>query len=121
MSRILIIDDSETVCTKLRRNLIMLQHTVVVKYNSLDGIRDLDAIFPDLVVLNVSNNEMDVYDIIEVIRRLSLSIPILILADEKSDEEYIKGINHGADDVILKTDFEYIIGRIEACLTLKDL
>ena len=122
MAKILVVDDAEEMIRLLQCQLTSQGHEVVAAdsgYAALDIVVDER---PDVVLLDVQMPEMDG---IEVCRRLkadpaTCTIPVIMLTAKGSDEDFVAGLNAGADDYVSKPfQSEVLAARIRSALRNK--
>jgi DNA-binding response OmpR family regulator len=66
-----------------------------------DGIRDIKAKSPDIIILDVNLPEINGFEILKSIRSIS-NVPVIVLnvSDDEADQR--RGLELGADDYIFK-------------------
>ena len=104
MTRILVVDDSPINLKLITASLIPLDYEVVTASNGREALERVDAVQPDLIILDVMMPEMNGY---EACRRLRhkptiAQRPIMMLTAQDSLEERINGLEAGADDYMCK-------------------
>lgn len=70
-----------------------------------DGREALDAIekkLPDLMLLDVCMPVLDGWSVLEAVRELSLTVPVLMLTALESPDDAVRGLRLGADDYLRK-------------------
>jgi len=60
-----------------------------------------DAIFPDLIILDIMMPQMDGFDVTKQVRMRS-GVPIILLTAKSSDDDKIQGFELGADEYVTK-------------------
>ncbi len=115
---VLIIDDN----AEIRAYLIKLFADSYIVYsaeNGEEGLKMTKKHMPDLVISDITMEEMDG---LELCRRIkednTLShIPVILLTASKNPETHLQGINEGADDYITKPfDDDILTARVESLL-----
>jgi NarL family two-component system response regulator YdfI len=115
--RVLITDDHAIVRDGLRLILETTDHVVVVgeAANGKEALQRVDALHPDVVLMDLRMPEMDG---LEAIQRLQVEHPgvaIIILTTYNEDELMLRGLQAGARGYLLKdTERETLIATIEA-------
>ncbi|MDI6795379.1 MAG: response regulator [Desulfatibacillaceae bacterium] len=116
---ILIIDDDPAVHELLTQYLTLSHYRVFDAYDGNSGIRMVEEIHPDLVLLDVQMPGMDGFATLLAIReKAQLSdIPILFLTSLDRQHLKVKGLELGADDYITKPfNSSELLARIKAAL-----
>jgi DNA-binding response OmpR family regulator len=114
--RILVVDDEDDVRSLLRELLERASYTVAEASTGRDGLRELFATPPDLVVLDVTMPELDGWQTLERIRDLS-EVPVLMLTARGGELEKVRGLQSGADDYMTKPfGRQELLARVEALL-----
>ncbi|WP_348797268.1 two-component regulator propeller domain-containing protein [Flavobacterium adhaerens] len=115
---VLIIDDN----FEIRSYLIKLfseNYVVYSAQNGEEGLKLTKQHMPDLVISDITMDEMDG---IELCRRIKENndlshIPVILLTASKNTETHLQGINEGADDYITKPfDDDILVARVESLL-----
>jgi len=100
-SRILVVDDDAIARDVVRGVLERAGHRVSEAAGGRAGLRELYALTPDLVILDVEMPEMDGWATLERIRDLS-DVPVLMLTARETELERVRGLQGGADDYVVK-------------------
>jgi DNA-binding response OmpR family regulator len=119
LQTILLVDDDPKVRSAIG---MMLRHSgyhVETAKRGSEGIKQVAAIGPDLVLMDVMMPGMDGFEATQRIRRLpkGRKIPIIFLSAEAEVEQVIKGLRSGGDDYITKpVQMGELLARIAARL-----
>jgi two-component system response regulator PfeR len=100
-SKILVIEDDQTVNDLLCENLSRLGYTVSHAY---DGERGLNLALDDeyeIILLDVMMPKLDGFDVLQSLRQHKSS-PVLMLTAKGAEEDRITGFKTGADDYLTK-------------------
>ena len=102
-SKVLIIDDDESICLYLEQELNSL-FSVVACNNGSEGLRMALDIVPDLIISDVIMPEMDGYALLRSIKKNSniSHIPVILLTSRTEYDHRIKGWDKGADAILAK-------------------
>ncbi|OAI39827.1 hypothetical protein AYO40_05395 [Planctomycetaceae bacterium SCGC AG-212-D15] len=123
-SRVLVVDDNNTVRYTLSLNVTQLGHKPVAAANGREGLDKLRAEAFDLVLLDVMMPEMDGYAVLEEIKndpKLRV-IPVIMVSGNEEMSSVVRCIERGAEDYITKPPAAALLrARIEACLEKKRL
>ncbi|MFB9075997.1 two-component regulator propeller domain-containing protein [Flavobacterium procerum] len=115
---VLIIDDN----AEIRAYLIKLFSDNYIVYsaeNGEEGLKLTKKHMPDLVISDITMEEMDGLELCRKIKEdNALShIPVILLTASKNPETHLQGINEGADDYITKPfDDDILTARVESLL-----
>ena len=115
---VLIVDDN----AEIRGYLIKLfseKHIVYSAENGEEGLKLTKKHMPDLVISDITMEEMDGLELCKKIKQSNdLShIPVILLTASKNPETHLQGINEGADDYITKPfDDDILVARVESLL-----
>ena len=114
--RILLVDDDKTLLRLMREALTKAEYEVVTASNGIDGLQELYAKQPDLVMLDVMMPRMDGWETASRIRQVS-RVPIIMLTAKDEESDKLKGFDAGADDYVTKPfSFAEIVARVGAVL-----
>ncbi|AWK06535.1 hybrid sensor histidine kinase/response regulator [Flavobacterium crocinum] len=115
---VLIIDDN----AEIRAYLVKLFSDNYIVYsaeNGEEGLKMTKKHMPDLVISDITMEEMDGLELCRKIKEdNALShIPVILLTASKNPETHLQGINEGADDYITKPfDDDILTARVESLL-----
>jgi two-component system KDP operon response regulator KdpE len=112
--RILIVDDEVRILNFLVSKLRSSGYDVLTAGNGLEGLEQVKAQEPDLIVLDVLMPRMDGLAMLKELRSFS-AVPVIILTAKGADTDRIKGLQLGADDYLPKPfNPDELVARIEA-------
>lgn len=115
--KILVIEDDAKTASLMCKGLSHEGFIVDTCSNGEDGLELAIASKPDLMVLDVMLPKLDGWEVLKQLRRLGLSMPILMLTARDSVEHRVKGLTLGADDYIVKPfAFSELVARIRTVL-----
>ncbi|HLI95831.1 MAG TPA: response regulator [Candidatus Baltobacteraceae bacterium] len=102
--RILVVDDDRNLRKIIQTNLELAGYDVTTAANGEEALRILDAMQPDLIVLDVMMPMMDGYEVARRVRRhpSNAHVPIIMLTAKSEVEDKLAGFEAGADDYITK-------------------
>jgi len=101
MTKILLIDDDEKLGELLATFFERFDMDLVAATHPDEGLRQLEAAKPDLVILDVMLPGQDGFEVCRTIRRSS-NIPIIMLTARGEVTDRIVGLEIGADDYLPK-------------------
>ena len=117
MSRILIIEDEAPMRTALADLLAAEGYRVLSAADGECGLqRALDE-KPDLILLDIMMPKLDGFALCAELRRLALTVPVLMLTAKGQIEDRVAGLDAGADDYLVKPfSTEELLARVRALL-----
>jgi two-component system, OmpR family, response regulator MprA len=116
MTTILVVDDDPNILSVLGRGLRFEGYDVQLAADGVEALRLARVEPPDLVVLDVMLPGMDGLEVCQRLRR-GTSVPLLMLTARDAVPDRIAGLDHGADDYLIKPfDFDELLARIRALL-----
>lgn len=117
MSKILIIEDDFMIAESTQTLLRYQQFDVVWVNNGFDGLKQLQQYPFDVVLLDLGLPMMDGMQVLKNIRSLYPTLPVLIISARDQLQNRVDGLNHGADDYLIKPyEFDELLARIHALL-----
>jgi DNA-binding response OmpR family regulator len=115
-SRILVVDDDDDIRGLLRALLERAGHEVTEAPDGREGLRELYATSPDLVILDVAMPGLDGWATLGRIREVT-DIPVLMLTARDAELERVRGLQAGADDYVVKPfGRQELVARVEVLL-----
>lgn len=124
MLRILIIDDVETNRFVLRNIISGMGHQPVLAENGVQGLKIMERIVPDLILLDVAMPEMDGFEFCEIIKKdiKTRDIPIIFISAFDEAEDIVKGFEAGGADYVTKPFIQEVVrSRVEVQLKLSEM
>jgi DNA-binding response OmpR family regulator len=116
MPHVLVIEDDVDVRDAIGRLLTATGHEVRLCATALDGLREVAARPPDIVVLDLGLPDLDGAAVLSRIRATS-QVPIVVATAREAESEMIRLLRAGADDYVVKPySAEQIEARIAAML-----
>jgi two-component system cell cycle response regulator CtrA len=113
--RVLVIEDDADVAKLVRLALENERFVCDVEGNGDDGISTLPLFKYDIVILDLGLPDMDGLEVLRLIRKDDVKIPVLILSGLDDSERKVKGLSLGADDYLTKPfNSEELVARIKA-------
>ncbi|MCD0470593.1 two-component regulator propeller domain-containing protein [Flavobacterium sp. JAS] len=115
---VLIIDDNADIRAYLIK-LFSANYMVYSAENGEEGLKLTKKHLPDLVISDITMQEMDGLELCRKIKENpDLShIPVILLTASKNPETHLQGISDGADDYITKPfDDDILLARVESLL-----
>jgi len=121
-NKILIVDDDPAFIRLVDKILAEKGYEVLKAMNGQEALRLVFDHKPALVLLDVVMPGMDGWQICHRIRDLS-DVPIIMLTgNQMAEEDIVRGLDHGADDYILKpVGNRELVARVRAILRRAEL
>lgn len=124
MLRILIIDDVETNRFVLRNIITDMGHQPVLAENGKQGLKIMERIIPNLILLDVAMPEMDGFEFAEIIKKdvKTRNIPIIFISAFDAPEDIVKGFEAGGADYVTKPFIQEVVkSRVDVQLKLAEM
>jgi two-component system KDP operon response regulator KdpE len=113
---VLVVDDEPRMVGFVRMNLELEGYRVSSSSNGMDAIEQVRKELPDLVILDIMMPEMDGYETLERIRKVS-NVPVIMLTVKAEEEDKVHGLELGADDYVVKPfSPRELVSRVKAAL-----
>jgi two-component system response regulator MprA len=117
MEKVLIVDDDQRLLKMLQRTLAYEGFDAIT---AGDGEEALDKIYtqrPDLIILDWMLPKMDGLDVLQTLRADRNETPILMLTARDAVQDRVNGLEHGADDYLVKPFASVeLVARVRALL-----
>lgn len=116
MRSVLIIDDDVRLSGMLRQYFARHEISLTACYNGVAGLGAVTEQHHDLVLLDVMLPDIDGFEVLRRLRKLS-DVRIMLLTARGDAADRVRGLRLGADDYLPKPfDVEELVARIEAVL-----
>ena len=113
---ILVVDDEPRMVQFITMNLELEAFRVVSAFDGYQALEKMTRELPDLVVLDIMMPEMDGFETLRKIRKVS-AVPVIFLSAKGEEFDRVKGLDLGADDYIAKPfSPRELVSRIRAVL-----
>src|SRR5918997_5707901 len=97
----LVIDDDQDMQVMVGHALQRAGYDVLSATGGQQGLDRLEAVQPDIVLLDVNLPELDGFEVCRRIR-LASQAPIIMLTARNEEEDVVRGFRLGADDYVTK-------------------
>lgn len=115
-SKVLVVEDEETLLFTLAHNLRREGYTVITAARGDDGLKLAREQQPDLIVLDVMLPGVDGIQVCRLLRRDS-TVPIIMLTALGGEGDRVAGLDTGADDYMPKPfGMRELLARVRALL-----
>ncbi|WP_018759949.1 response regulator transcription factor [Paenibacillus terrigena] len=114
--KVLVIEDEQDISRILKDYITISGYEVLVAENGQDGLKFIDTLSPDFIILDIMLPDVDGIELCRQIRE-TCNTPILILSARGSDTDKVLGLGFGADDYMTKPfSLSELVARINAHL-----
>jgi signal transduction histidine kinase len=120
---ILVAEDSPTQADHLRLLLEGEGYRVYVVANGREGLGRVQLTQPDLIISDVVMPEMDGFAFCQAVKSDARTkrIPFVLLTERNTPADFVKGLQHGADNFITKPPGDYLLERVRRIFDNLDL
>ena len=116
-ARILLVEDDKSLARVIRDYLTMASFDVTACEDGLIALEIFKSRPFDICIVDVMLPKMDGYTLVEKIRAVNKTTPVIFLTSKSAKEDRIKGFVTGGDDFITKPfDIEELVLRINVFL-----
>ena len=113
--RILLVEDHKPLVQALKKGLEEEGHAVDVAYDGEEAAYKARAVEYDTIVLDLMLPKEDGLSLLTRWRREGLQTHVLVLTAKGSTEDKVRGLDHGADDYLVKPfQLEELLARLRA-------
>ena len=108
VKNILIIEDDDFFRELIRKKLLSENINVLEAVDGESGIKLVSEKKPDLIILDLLLPNMDGFEVLSKIKSNTdlSSIPVIILSNLGQQEDIERGLKLGADDYLVKSQFD---------------
>jgi len=116
-TRILVVEDDESLMLGLKENLDVAGYDVVTAADGPAALKAGLETAPDLVILDVMLPGMSGYDVCRKLRDSGAQMPIVMLTARQDEFDKLHGFEMGADDYVTKPfSIKELLARLRAIL-----
>lgn len=119
VSKILVVDDDESILELVKINLELMGHDVLTAPDGIKGFALVKQELPDLIILDVMMPEVDGFTVAQRVRQYpgAKETPILMLTALGMLQDKVQGFNSGVDDYLVKPfELDELKVRVKALL-----
>jgi DNA-binding response OmpR family regulator len=117
LARILVVEDELSMRTVLHDCLAGQGYRVLLAADGATGLQMAINEKPDLILLDIMMPQLDGFTVCAELRRLTQTVPILMLTAKGRLEDRVSGLDIGADDFLVKPfSRDELLARVRALL-----
>ena len=110
----MVIDDDKLTTRLVNDKLTKAGYAVHTAHDGQEGLRQMYAHRPDLIILDLMMPKMDGWTTCRRIREVS-DVPIIMLTTQDRPQDVIRGLDEGADEYVTKPfDLDVLAARVRA-------
>ena len=98
---IIIIEDEKNICNFIETVLPPQNYQVTCAYTGTDGLKLIESLKPDVVLLDLGLPDMDGLELIQEVRSTS-ALPIIVISARTLERSKVAALDLGADDYLTK-------------------
>lgn len=117
-SRIIVIEDQEDLAALYEASLKKAGYEVINAYTGEEGVAEFQAGGADVIMLDMTLPEMNGVQVLQEIRNLSTSVPVVVVTGETSDETRQQCERLGDNEYLTKpADYKSLLHTIRRSLS----
>src|SRR5205085_5331849 len=115
-SKIVVVENDMRIVRYLRAHLQEQQFQVHTVSHGIQLLRQLDLEEPDIILLATRLSDISGAEVLQRLREFS-AIPVMMLCDNADEDEHVRLLDLGADDLVLKPfNIKEVLARIRVLL-----
>jgi DNA-binding response OmpR family regulator/signal transduction histidine kinase len=115
-SKVVVVENDTRITRYLRANLEEQQYQVHTISHGIQFLRQLDLEEPDIILLSTRLADMSGIELLQRLREFSLT-PVIILSEEHDEDERVRFLDLGADDLVVKPfSMKELLARVRVLL-----
>ncbi len=115
--RVLVVDDEPPIRRFLRTSLAPQGYTVLEADDGTAALEQLQRNSVDVVVLDLGLPNMHGFEVIERLRAMGSTVPIIVLSSRTDEAGKVRALDLGADDYVTKPfGIDELLARIRAAM-----
>jgi DNA-binding response OmpR family regulator len=116
VSRILVVDDDDTLLRTLTMNLRARGHSVLTAATGADGLATIRSATLEVIILDLGLPDITGLDVLRELRGWS-AVPVIVLSARHGSEDKVAALDLGADDYITKPfGIDELLARLRAAV-----
>ncbi|HSC88572.1 MAG TPA: response regulator transcription factor, partial [Polyangiaceae bacterium] len=117
MTRVLIVEDDESIALGLRMNLTSEGYEVATESDGEAGLEHALRDPPDLMILDVMLPKQNGFEVVQHLRERRSTVPVIMLTARGAEIDKVMGLNLGAEDYVTKPfGLAELLARVKAVL-----
>jgi two-component system, OmpR family, alkaline phosphatase synthesis response regulator PhoP len=102
--KILVADDEKNIGRLIQMNLERHGYEVILSEDGRDALAKIDAVCPDLIILDVMMPYVDGFEVLKRLKNdpLMAAVPVIMLTVKAQDPDIVHGLETGADFYLTK-------------------
>jgi DNA-binding response OmpR family regulator len=114
--RVLVVEDEPDTVYLLKQILRIAGFNVLSAYNGREALKKVAEHKPDVVLLDIMMPEMDGWETLGYLRKMT-EAPVVVISALGEKEEVVEGLRRGVDDYITKPFYNAeVVARVETVL-----
>ncbi|MEQ9409330.1 MAG: sigma-54 dependent transcriptional regulator [Fuerstiella sp.] len=120
MTSVVVIDDDRSVCQLVRQSLEKMDIDVVSAMTAEDGLRAIESVSPDVVLLDIMLPQVSGLEVFQQIRDTDRKLPIIFITSGTDSSTAIKAMQLGGFDYVTKPlDLPHLNELVEQALSTR--
>ena len=100
--RVLVVDGDSTTRNDVRSAVAQDGYQVVEADTGAEGLRQVDALHPSLVLLEVTLPDASGFDVCRELRKKDAAVPVIMMSSRSDEIDAVVALEIGADDYVVK-------------------
>jgi DNA-binding response OmpR family regulator/signal transduction histidine kinase len=115
-SKVVVVENDARIARYLRAHLVEQQYDVHIAGHGIQFLRQLDLEEPDIILLATRLSDMSGVELLQRLREFSRT-PVMMLCDECEEDERVRLLELGADDLVVKPfGIKELLARVRVLL-----
>ena len=118
--KLLVVEDEKTLNKIVSKRLETAGYNVSSCYDGEEAINELKNDSFDAIVMDIMMPKVSGLEVLEEMKKMEISIPVLLLTAKDSIDDRVLGLDMGAQDYLVKPfAFDELLARIRVMLRIK--